>query len=381
MNHTSLALWKSPRPDPIVARIAVAGDFLPTGSLSLPAGGWSEASRSVAPIFKDIDVSFVNLECPLDVGGLPYRPLTGIGEIVSASSNSLDYLRSIRAVAAGIANNHAYDFGSAGVERTRVALATRNLIPLGAERTLRDSPETFVWQGPANVRVGFWAAALASRDLATRRSGGVEPATLARARMAFAALKSRGATFSVALLHCGCLRTNRPDPSEAALVDAIASNGFDLVTASHSHRISGSKQVTTRHQTPAFCFYGLGSIVSGYIGSGFEREGLVIAAGFHADGSLASVEVRPVWLPESGFAETTPDKCGAILKRFLDLSAEISDGSSARRFYEDVSPGAVPLYARDLRAAFRQSGVLGLARKARRIRVRHLRRLLHGVIP
>jgi len=45
-----------------------------------------------------------------------------------------------------------------------------------------------------------------------------------------------------------------------------------------------------------------------------------------------------------------------------------------------MSRGLVPLYARDLRAAFRQSGLRGLARKATRIRTRHLRRLLHGVI-
>jgi hypothetical protein len=381
MNYRSLVLWKSPQSSPVVARIAVAGDFLPTGSLSVPAGGWSEAASAVAPIFENIDASFVNLECPLDVGGLPFRPLTGIGEIVFATSGTLDYLRVIRTVAVGIANNHAGDFGSVGVERTRTAIVTGNLVPLGAGRTLGDSPEIFIWQGPADIRIGFWAAARASRDLATRRTAGVEPATISRARRAIATLKSPGAQFSVALLHSGCIRTNRPDPSDVALIDAIASNGFDLVAASHSHRISGSKQFTAERHTPAFCFYGLGSIVSGFIASEFEREGLVIVGGFHADGSLASVEVCPVWLAESGFAEMSPARCAAILERFTDLTAELSDGTSARRFYGEVSPGVVSLYARDLRAAFRQSGMLGLARKARRIRVHHLRRLLHGVIP
>jgi poly-gamma-glutamate capsule biosynthesis protein CapA/YwtB (metallophosphatase superfamily) len=380
MNPVSHLLWRSEFSEPVAARIAVAGDFLPAGSLHLSPGGWGEATRGIAPIFEDVDVSFLNLECPLDTSALSARPINGIGEIVSAESGSLDYLKNIRSEAVGIANNHAYDFGAAGIERTRAALAARNFVPLGAGRTIRDAPEIFVWQGPSDVSVGFWAAARASRDLATRRTAGVEPATIARARLAVESLKSRGAKYLVALLHCGCMRASRPDPTDATLMDRIASCGFDLVCASHSHRISGSRLIRMNSLAPVFCFYGLGSIVSGYPASPMEREGLVVVAGFHSDATLARIEARPVWLADSGFAEVPPQIARAILDRFLSFTAEISDGTSARRFYEEVSPGVVPLYARDLRATFRQSGLRGLARKAGRIRPRHLRRLLHGVI-
>lgn len=381
MSAKSLTVWASDQPAEIVARIAIAGDFLPAGELSLPVGGWSAAANAVAPFFKDAHVAFANLECPLDTQGLASRPPNGIGTIVSGDSSSLDYLTALRFRAVGIANNHAYDFAGTGVDRTRDSLAARGLVPLGAGRTLRDNPEVFVWRGPRGVQVGFWAAARASRDLATRNVKGVEPATTARARLAAAALKSHGANFSVALLHCGCLRTNRPDPSDAALLDEIASCGFDLVAASHSHRISGSKCISKGRASPSFCFYGLGSVVSGYIASPLEREGLIVVTGFRGDGALASVEVRPVWLDESGFALASPEKTRAVLDRYVSLTAEISDGSSARRFYQDVSPDVLHLYSRDLRAAFHQSGVSGLARKVRRVRGRHLRRLLHGVIP
>jgi Bacterial capsule synthesis protein PGA_cap len=380
MSSSSLVLWQSAKSAPIAARIAVAGDFLPAGALSLPAGGWSEAARGAFSDFDEIDLSFVNLECPLDTTGLPARPLAGLGAIVSAPSASLDYLKCLRSLVVSVANNHSYDFGDAGIERTRVALARRGLVPIGAGRTLRGSPEVSVWQGPADVRVGFWAAARASRDLASRNSPGVEPATPARARRAASVLKSLGARFSIALLHCGCLRTNRPDPSDVALMDSIAASGFGIVAASHSHRISGSKVLSTDGDPSAFCFYGLGSIVSGYVASPLEREGLAVIAGLHLDGTLAGIEVRPVWLSPSGFGETAlPDVCRSILNRYVSLSTEIADGSSARHFYDDMAQGLVGLYARDARAAFRQSGLLGLARKVRRIRVRHLLRLLHGV--
>ncbi len=382
MSPPSHVLWQSGHAAPVVARIAIAGDFLPAGLLSLPPGGWTEAALTVAPVFRDADACFLNLECPLDTDGVPARPLVGLGEIVSADSNCLEYLNGFRGPVMSLANNHAYDFGRAGAERTREALNARNLTSLGAGRTLRQPPEIFLWQGPGGVRVGFWAAARASRDLATNRVAGVEPATLSRARLAAASLKSRGAKFSVALLHCGCLRASRPDPSDAALMDRIARSGFNLVAACHSHRISGSRAIAANDSAPSFCFYGLGSIVSGYIASPLEREGLAVVAALHPDASLASIEIRPVWLADSGFAEVpSPNLARAIIGRFLDLSSEIADGASAARFYQETSPGMVPLYARDLRAAFRQAGALGLARKATRVRPRHVRRLLHGVLP
>jgi hypothetical protein len=45
-----------------------------------------------------------------------------------------------------------------------------------------------------------------------------------------------------------------------------------------------------------------------------------------------------------------------------------------------LSPGLLRLYARDVRGAFRQSGLPGLARKVARIRVRHIKRAAHRLL-
>jgi len=381
MSHHTLILWESPRAGPVVSRVAVAGDFLATGNLSLPAGGWAEAAHQLRGHFDDVAMAFVNLECVLDAEGLSPRQLSGLGQIISAPAASLGYLEAVQAGVVSLANNHSYDFGGAGVERTRRALTQRGLVPLGAGRALHAVPEVFLWQGPGNIRVGFWAAATASSDLATRSSPGVEPATFHRASQAIEVLKSRGAQYSIALLHTGCMRTNRPDPGDVARMDSIAKSGFGIVAAAHSHRISGAKVLSAERASPFFCFYGLGSIVSGDVASPFEREGLIVVAGLDSSGGLARVEVRPVMLDETGFGEVpSPEMSGMVLDRFRRLSDEITGGSSERLFYRDVSPGLVRLHMRDARAAFRQSGVRGLARKAARVRMRHLRRLVHRVI-
>jgi Bacterial capsule synthesis protein PGA_cap len=379
MTERSLVLWKSGDSESIVARIAIGGDFLPAGKLESPRhGAWGDAASPLASHFDDVATSFVNLECAIDTAGLAARPPLGLGQIVSAPPVALDYLCAIRSLAVGFANNHSYDFGAIGVERTRHALAHRNLVLLGAGCSANDPPDVFVWQG-SGLKVGFWAAANASHDLANGRSVGVEPATRRRAKQALDLLKSDGAQFSIALLHAGCVRANRLDPADIELMDSIARAGFGIVAASHSHRIGGSRQLHIKRGSPAFCFYGLGSLVSGYVASPPEREGLIVVAGLTACGNLASLEIRPVLLRASGFGEVPAIESGrTILERFHQLSAEIADGSSKQLFYREISQSLVKLYLRDAGAAFRECGFRGLARKTSRIRMRHLRRLANG---
>jgi hypothetical protein len=380
-NSNSMTLWESPQRELVVARVAIAGDFLPAGELTIPDGtSWRELASNLAAYLDDVDATFANLECALDAEGLPARPLAGVGANVSATSKTLDYLAALRAQAIGIANNHSYDFGSSGVDRTQNAISCRGMVPLGAARTLNDPPEVHVWQGPGDVRVGFWAAAKACADLATHRTLGVEPATVHRAQRALIEMKNRGARFCIALLHAGTMRTNRPDPEDVQLADCLQKCGCQLVACSHAHRISGYRSVLTPEGIPSFCFYGLGSLVSGYIASPLEREGLIVVAGLNVRGDLARIEVRPVLMGASGFGQI-PDAemSGTILERFRQLSGEIADGSFERLFYGDISQHLVQFYLRDARTAFRQSGVQGLARKVGRIRMRHVRRLVRKV--
>jgi hypothetical protein len=106
----------------------------------------------------------------------------------------------------------------------------------------------------------------------------------------------------------------------------------------------------------------------------------VVVASLTARGDLAAIELRPVWLAGSGFGAVPSLQIrAAILRRFESLSAELSDGTAARLFYRDISGGLFRLYARDLHAAARRAGVRGLAIKAGRLRLRHVKRILRAV--
>jgi Bacterial capsule synthesis protein PGA_cap len=372
-----MILWQKENAQ-TVCRIGIAGDFLPAPDFGLPDEcTWSSISRSVAPYFGDVNISIVNLECPVDVADSKARMKMAMGGTFSAAAEVLNFLSSLKAGIVGIANNHIYDYGEPGLRSTKRALLAQRMTPLGCGRTLLDAPDVFVWEGPERTRIGFWAAARGLSENATRKASGVEAATRKRSLAAHAEMKRQGAHLCVALIHAGLEHTNRPDPHDVAFMDSLAELGFDVVAAAHSHRISGHKVLTGTGGQPAFCFYGLGSLLSGVMYTPLEREGMLVVVGLDARGEIAQIEARPIHLEGAGWG-TVPDldRGETISQRFLRCSQEIADGSYQRLFYKDTGNNLFRRQFRDMQVAFRQGGWRGLTRKLRRLRMRHLHRFL-----
>jgi poly-gamma-glutamate capsule biosynthesis protein CapA/YwtB (metallophosphatase superfamily) len=372
-----MILWQKGNTE-IAFKIGIGGDFLPAPNFELPdEHTWSSISGSVAPYFEDVDISVLNLECPVDVGNSKARMKMAMGGSFCASAEVLNFLSSVKTEIVGIANNHIYDYGKEGLECTQRAVLAKGMTPIGCGRTLLDAPDVFVWESPARTRIGFWAAARGLSENATRKVSGVEAATRKRGLEALAKMKQQDTQLCVALIHAGLEHTNRPDPHDVAFMDSLATLGFDVVAAAHSHRISGYKVVARPDGRPAFCFYGLGSLLSGIVYTPLEREGMLVVIALDARGGIAKVEGRPIQLEGAGWGAVPDLERGEnISQRFLRCSEEISDGSYKRLFYEDTGKNLFRRQFRDIQVAIRQGGVKGLTRKLSRLRMRHLHRLI-----
>jgi len=362
-----------------VSRVAIAGDFLPASGFELPNGkNWTDIAAGLARYFAKVDVGILNLECCVDVGESKPRPKLGLGDSFDVSREVLNFPLSLGAKIIGMANNHVYDFGEEGLYRTREAVQHAGLVPLGVGRKLSEIPDVVVTQTASGARVGIWASARHLPDFATRKKAGIEPAMRSRGEEALEALKDQDAAVKIAFLHAGLERTNRPDPEDVVFMGDLASMGFDVVTACHSHRISGYKEVTRPDASPSFCFYGLGSISSGVIYSDFEREGIVVVLGIGQSGSIVQIEIQPVQLEQTGWGHIPPLRDAyRILERFRLLSEEIAEGSYKQRFYADMRSDLLRRQFRDMQAALQNGGLRGLATKLGRVRMRHLNRVLH----
>jgi poly-gamma-glutamate capsule biosynthesis protein CapA/YwtB (metallophosphatase superfamily) len=360
-------------------RVALTGDYLPSAGFGVTAKcDWKCQAAKLAPYFENIDLAIANLECPVDVEGCAARPKIGLGENFSTPSESLEYLSGLRVKLVGIANNHIYDYGAEGLRHTRGAIERWGFSAIGSGRSLSELPEVFAAETPFGTRIGFWAAARNLPELATRKRAGVEPATTRRARAAIAELQRQKTSLNIAFLHAGIEHTNRPDPDDVEFMGELIAFGFDVVAASHSHRIAGYRMATGKDGRPGFCFYGLGSLSSGIKYSTLEQEGLMVVLGLDMLGEIARLEVKPLLLSGEGWG-MIPDWATAkkVLDRFMMLSLEIADGVYSQRFYEDTGKDLVRRQLRNLRAAYDRGGLLGLLQILSRVRMRHLNRALH----
>lgn len=372
-------LWNEQRRTPAL-RFGIAGDFLPAVGLApAPGESWAERAELVLPLFQDLEFSVANLECPVGVSGIPPKVKASLGATFAADFDALDYLVTLRASVVGLANNHLYDYGMAGAERTLQNVSERqNFSACGFGRSLTDAPDVCIRKSASGVRVGVWAAGRNLPDNATRGAVGIEPATQERAAQALAQMDESKVHCRVAFLHAGSEGTNYPDPEDVQFMDELATLGFDVIAACHSHRISGYKTVQGKNGRPAHCFYGLGSLASGVLYSPLEHEGILATIALDANGVICQVAARPIYLDARGWGTvSSTEESRNIAERFGAVSAAIEDGSYREAFYRDMSRDLMGTQWRDVRLAFARAGLRGVLSKLTRMRPAHLRRLYH----
>ena len=100
-------------------------------TLALTAGAdvWSPGVREVCA---DCDVLVVNLECCVSGQGSPTGLIPGKRFFFRAPPSAVDALRAIGANVAGVANNHALDFGADALADTLGHLRAAGIVPVGA---------------------------------------------------------------------------------------------------------------------------------------------------------------------------------------------------------------------------------------------------------
>ena len=323
----------------------------------------------------------VNLECPLSCEGLQATAKLGLGQNLFGSEDALQFLKELGINLVGIANNHMFDFGSEGVVKTHECLLSQKISFIGSPLVMKNIPEIKTVDLDGEIKVGFWAAFL-NAEPTDIGSTGVELATVERAKKALLNMSINGnVKCRIALIHAGLEKTFYPDPHEARVLHKFIECGFDIVVVCHSHRISGySKILNNDNLDPRFCFYGLGSLLSGCIYGDPEREGIIVVAGLDQNGRLAELEVRSVWLDGPGWGVIPDQNCGQrVLDRFEQISSSIQNRSYEKKFYDEINQNFSRRLLRDFLAVYQIRGFSGVFAKLNRIQPKHLKRLLNKI--
>ena len=254
-------------------------------------------------LLREADLAVANLECVLSTQGEPLNKSYLIrahprwGEMLV--EGGFDLLT--------LANNHALDFGLAGLDETLSTLQGLDLATVGAGLSKESAhrPALFTLNG---VRVAVLAYAAArwngSVDVpATDRVAWADPATV----QADVRTAREQADLVIVLLHAGTEYATTPSPDQVAVAHAAVDAGADLVVGHHPHVTQ-----TVERYGQGLISYSLGDALFD-IPRPAAMQGHLLRVHATREG-LTQVELWPFWIED------------AIRPRLLD------DGEGKPRF-------------------------------------------------
>ena len=238
--------------------LAFGGDVHFEGVLeSKLAANVAGVLQPIEPVFREADLSVVNLETAVTTGGSP----TPKAFVFRAPATAFAALRGGGIDVASMANNHGLDYGETGL-RDSLAAAKRYRFPvvgigLNAAQAYRPFRRTINGQRIAVIGatqvlddelISAWTAGPRKPGLASAKD---VPRLLQEVR---AARKTSDTV--VVFLHWGIELQQCPSTEQRTLARQLVAAGADVVVGGHAHRVQGAGRMGK-----ALVGYGLGNFV------------------------------------------------------------------------------------------------------------------------
>ena len=297
--------WLSPPlmvqnpPDPLPAEAEPAsdetilvflGDVAPGRSMEAqlarygPAYPWT----GLAPLLHSADLAVANLECVLSTQGGPLKK----SYLIRAHPRWGQALVEADLDLVTLANNHALDFGLAGLDSTLSTLQALGIATVGAGASPEavHRPATFTLDGVRVAVLGYAANRWnGSVDVpATDRLAWAEPATV----QADVRAVREQADLVVVLLHAGTEYATTPSSDQEAVARAAVDAGADLVVGHHPHVTQ-----TIERYKQGLIVYSLGDALFD-IPRRAAMEGHLLRVHATQDG-LSRAELWPFWIQDA----------------------------------------------------------------------------------
>ena len=309
-------------------KIVFAADFAPIRKFSQllkddPAAVYGEMRE----VLGRADYAIVNLESPL------HCPDGFIAKSGAAFSGEIDHIKALTAGnfrAAVLANNHTFDCGTAGFEKTRQLLLSNGIQPVGAGKDLAEA------RRPLSFEIDGIKAALFTlsegEDMmgAKENSPGVRPWEVEKVA---GDIREACKNFDIILVSAHCGLEYQPYPSfyvyEA--FEKFAAAGADMIIGHHPHVPQG---MTYFGKTPAyfslgnFIFYQPVKLLHRKTGYLLEME--ISKAG------ITSHRPVPYRITDKGVRKLNAAENRDFQELFGKLSAPLADKESAEKAWHAV---------------------------------------------
>ncbi len=251
-------------------RLAFAGDIHFEAQLRRRLNDPDTALQPISRVLADADITFANLETAIATGGSPEPK----AYTFRAPPSALDAVKAAGIDVISMGNNHAVDYGSAGLRETLRALGRRAVtadtsraarsgrdlavVGVGADALTAYAP---VLVEAAGHRVAVVAASALREETFRRWTATDTRPGIASVRdweRVLAAVRQgrADADLVVVYLHWGIEGDSCPSSRQRSLARDLADAGADVVVGTHAHLLQGAGHL---QQRDIYVAYGLGN--------------------------------------------------------------------------------------------------------------------------
>jgi len=241
-------------------RILIGGDLLPHTPLR-PPEKIRDALQKISPLLQEADASVGNFETAIA------DPKEREWMRYSASPEWVGELAAAHFRAVSVANNHACDYQTRGVEDTLSSVEKAGILSIGGDAEDPWQPRTlFERDGMRVCAVGWTTLMNGGNDSSCARSGKIAMARpnaegTKRAAKAVFQAKKAGCNAVVAIIHGG--EEYEPQTNEVMRqARRVAEVGADAVVVHHPHVPSPVEVITTMDQRRVPVFASVGNLVT-----------------------------------------------------------------------------------------------------------------------
>jgi poly-gamma-glutamate synthesis protein (capsule biosynthesis protein) len=276
--------------------IAFAGDVHFTGRTAARLADPATAFGASAPVLAQADLTMVNLETAIAVGGRPEQK----SFTFQAPPSALTALADAGVDLATMANNHGADYGLAGLRQTLSAIRQSGfpVIGIGANAAAAYAP---FYRTVNGVRVAIVAASQVQEETlahftATDTSPGIANAYSEQLLAAVRTARAH-ADVVIAYLHWGTEYQSCPNGDQQALANRLAAAGVSAIVGTHAHVLQGAGWRADGH----YVAYGLGNYFWWKSFDNAQDDNGVLRLTF-AGGRVRSAQFVPSQLDDQGIS-------------------------------------------------------------------------------
>lgn len=233
-------------------KILIAGDYSPAYRIQkiIEEESYKSIFEEIRAINKNVDYSIVNFEsCIPSKNDLP---IVKCGPHLKCGSNSLDAIKWAGFNCLTLANNHFFDYGQGGVERTLSEVKARAIDYVGGGENIQKASK-ILYKTIRSETLAIINACEHEFSIATDSSGGSNPLNIVNLYYSIQEAKSK-ADFVIAIIHGGHEYFQLPSPRMQETYRYFIDVGADAVINHHQHCINGYEIYKGRP-----IFYGIGN--------------------------------------------------------------------------------------------------------------------------